>query len=127
MNLESGGYEEDEYDPGNFFSDPEHPLPAGLKHLTPPLKAFIDFFEAAPFLVSAVGELGLSLPSAQQVDSLTLISLLTRQVTNGEPGAKNEFRYRLNQLGPREKAKFSNEYDFGNSWEHIILVKKPAS
>lgn len=42
----------------------------------------------------------------------------------GDLGTKNETRYRLNQLGLREKDKFSYEYDFGDSWEHNILVEK---
>jgi len=43
MSLESDDYDEDEDDPDNFFNDPEPPLPAGLKKLTPPLKALADF------------------------------------------------------------------------------------
>ena len=43
---------------------------------------------------------------------------------DGDLGTKNETRYRLNQLGLREKAKFSYEYDFGDSWEHTLLVEK---
>jgi hypothetical protein len=42
----------------------------------------------------------------------------------GEIGTVNEKRYRLSQLGLREKAKFSYEYDFGDSWEHTILLEK---
>ena len=42
----------------------------------------------------------------------------------GELDTKNEARYRLNQLSLREKAKFSYEYDFGDSWEHIIQLEK---
>lgn len=42
----------------------------------------------------------------------------------GEFETKNESRYRLNQFGFREKAKFSYEYDFGDGWEHTILVEK---
>ncbi|MEW6401812.1 MAG: hypothetical protein AB1649_08440, partial [Chloroflexota bacterium] len=56
MSLESDAYDEDEDDPDNFFNDPEPPLPAGLKQLTPPLKAFADFFEIDPFLISAASE-----------------------------------------------------------------------
>ncbi|HRV94457.1 MAG TPA: plasmid pRiA4b ORF-3 family protein, partial [Anaerolineae bacterium] len=32
--------------------------------------------------------------------------------------------YRLNQIAPGEKTKFVYEYDFGDSWEHVILVEK---
>ncbi len=53
MSLESDHYEEDGADPDNFFNDPEPPLPAGLKQLTPSLKALADFFEINPFLISA--------------------------------------------------------------------------
>ncbi|RPH60628.1 MAG: plasmid pRiA4b ORF-3 family protein [Chloroflexi bacterium] len=42
----------------------------------------------------------------------------------GDSGTVNEKRYRLNQLGMREQAKFSYEYDFGDSWEHTLLVEK---
>ncbi len=42
----------------------------------------------------------------------------------GEMGTKNETRYRINRFGLREKSKFAYEYDFGDSWEHTILVEK---
>lgn len=42
----------------------------------------------------------------------------------GDLGMKNETRYRLNKLGLGEKSKFKYEYDFGDSWEHTILVEK---
>jgi hypothetical protein len=42
----------------------------------------------------------------------------------GDLGTKNETRYRLNKLGLGEKSKFKYEYDFGDSWEHTILVEK---
>lgn len=36
---------------------------------------------------------------------------------------KNEKRYRLNQFVARKGFKFIYEYDFGDSWEHTILVE----
>jgi hypothetical protein len=36
---------------------------------------------------------------------------------------KNEKRYRLNQFVTRKGFKFNYEYDFGDSWEHIVLVE----
>ncbi len=42
----------------------------------------------------------------------------------GDFDTKNEKRYRLNQLGLRENSRFTYEYDFGDSWEHILLVEK---
>jgi hypothetical protein len=42
----------------------------------------------------------------------------------GDLGTKNEIRYKLNKLGLGEKSKFKYEYDFGDSWEHTILVEK---
>lgn len=74
MSLEGGYYDEDEDDLENFFNDPEPPLPAGLKQLTPSLKAFVDFFEIDPFLVSAAAELSPSLFPAHQTDFTLLIS-----------------------------------------------------
>jgi hypothetical protein len=37
---------------------------------------------------------------------------------------KDERRHRLNQVVPAENDKFIYEYDFGDSWEHQILVEK---
>lgn len=42
----------------------------------------------------------------------------------GDLGTKNGSRYKLNQLDLGEKSKFKYEYDFGDSWEHTILVEK---
>ncbi|MCJ7702903.1 MAG: plasmid pRiA4b ORF-3 family protein [Anaerolineales bacterium] len=36
----------------------------------------------------------------------------------------DERRYSLNQIAPFEKYKFTYEYDFGDSWEHEIVVEK---
>ena len=38
--------------------------------------------------------------------------------------AKNEKRAKLFQVAPAEKARFTYEYDFGDSWRHKILVEK---
>jgi hypothetical protein len=37
---------------------------------------------------------------------------------------KNDKRFKLEQVAVREKMKFLYEYDFGDSWEHEILVEK---
>jgi hypothetical protein len=37
---------------------------------------------------------------------------------------KNEKRFKLQQVAFREKMKFLYEYDFGDDWEHEILVEK---
>lgn len=42
----------------------------------------------------------------------------------GSMGTKNETRFRLNQVGLREKSTFTYEYDFGDSWEHTLLLEK---
>jgi hypothetical protein len=36
----------------------------------------------------------------------------------------DERRYRLNQIAPGEQSKFVYEYDFGDGWEHVVLVEK---
>ncbi len=41
-----------------------------------------------------------------------------------DTGTKYESRAKLNQIAPAEKFKFVYEYDFGDSWEHLILVEK---
>lgn len=37
---------------------------------------------------------------------------------------KDERRYHLNRIAPSENYKFIYEYDFGDGWEHEILVEK---
>lgn len=39
-------------------------------------------------------------------------------------GAEDERRVRLDDLKLEEKSKFVYEYDFGDGWEHVILVEK---
>jgi len=122
MTLETGGYDEDEDDPDNFFNDPEPALPAGLKQLTPPLNAFIEFFEIDPFLVAAAAELSPSLPSTQQTDFAPPISRLTRQecdefllkIVNTEPGAVAELRNKLSLFEKPKPNIQSNSRTFGD-------------
>ena len=103
MSQESGGYDEDPDDPENFFNDPEPPLPAGLKQLTPPLKSFASFFEIDPFLISAASERSPDLTSLQQADFAPLISRLSRRecdefllkIVHAESGAVTALRKRL--------------------------------
>lgn len=122
MLLESGGYDRDEDDPENFFNDPEPPLPAGLKQLTPPLNAFMDFFEIDPFLVAAAAELSPSLSPAQQADFAPLISRLTRpecdefllKIVNAEPGAVAALRKRLLSFEDSKPKVDSNLRTFGD-------------
>ncbi len=40
---------------------------------------------------------------------------------------RDEKRLKLNQAAPAEKFKFRYEYDFGDSWEHEIVVEKILS
>lgn len=42
----------------------------------------------------------------------------------GDLGTKNEARFKLNQLVSGEGLKFRYEYDFGDSWEHELIVEK---
>jgi hypothetical protein len=37
---------------------------------------------------------------------------------------REESDYCLSQIAPREKSKFVYEYDFGDGWEHDIVVEK---
>ncbi len=37
---------------------------------------------------------------------------------------QNDKKFRLHELGLREKSKFRYSYDFGDGWEHEILVEK---
>ena len=122
MSLESGYYDEDENDSENFISDPEPPVPVGLKQLTPSLQALVDFFEIDPFLVFAAAELSPSLSPAQPADFSPLISRQTRpecdevllKIVNGDPGAVAALRKRLlsfekPQTGPQTKPRTFGE------------------
>jgi len=42
----------------------------------------------------------------------------------GELGIRNERRVKLGQLVKGEKDRFTYEYDFGDGWEHEILVER---
>ncbi len=103
MSLESDDYDENEDDPDSLLYDREPPLPAGLKQLTPPLKAFADFFEIDPFLISAASDRSPDLFPTGQADFAPLISRLTRQecdeflytIVNAEPGAITALRKKL--------------------------------
>lgn len=103
MSQQADEYDEDEDDPENFFNDPEPPLPAGLKKLTPPLEALIDFLEIDPFLVAAAAERSPNLLPLKGQDFAPLISRLTRQecddfllkIVHAEPGAVAALRKRL--------------------------------
>jgi hypothetical protein len=37
---------------------------------------------------------------------------------------QDERLFRLDQIAPGAKSKFVYEYDFGDSWEHVVLVEK---
>ena len=121
MSLESHEYDEDEDDPDNFFKDPEPPLPAGLKQLTPALKAFADFFEIDPFLISAASQRSPDLSPLGQTDFAPLISRLTRQecdefllkIVNVEPGAVSALRKKLLSCEKPTPAANSNPRTFG--------------
>jgi hypothetical protein len=39
----------------------------------------------------------------------------------------DERRHSLSQIATREKSKFFYEYDFGDGWEHVIVVEKILS
>jgi len=43
---------------------------------------------------------------------------------DGEFPAKNSETVRLSRLVPKEKARFVYEYDFGDGWEHEVLLEK---
>lgn len=40
------------------------------------------------------------------------------------PEVEDETRYRVSQLLKREKDRIGYEYDFGDSWEHTVLLEK---
>ena len=48
----------------------------------------------------------------------------SNQAYHGLVQTEDEREYRLNQLIPAEKFRFKYEYDFGDSWEHLLLVEK---
>jgi hypothetical protein len=40
------------------------------------------------------------------------------------PEMRDETRVSLRQIAPQEKSRFVYEYDFGDGWEHVLLVEK---
>jgi hypothetical protein len=106
-----------------------------LKQLTPPLKAFIDFFEIDPFLVSAAAERSPNMSSGQQVDFTPLISRLTRQeseefllkIVNAEPGAVAALRKRLLSFGKAMTDVPTNPRTFGELLKMAERLRKAES
>lgn len=45
-------------------------------------------------------------------------------VLDEDPNVKDETRFKLSKLIPIEKFKFNYLYDFGDSWQHEILLEK---
>src|SRR4030066_1399917 len=45
----------------------------------------------------------------------------------GDLGTVNETNYKLSQVIHREGQRFSYEYDFGDSWDHTLMVEKILS
>jgi hypothetical protein len=43
---------------------------------------------------------------------------------HGDGRTKSDRRYRLNQVAPRAGVRFTYEYDFGDCWQHLLLVEK---
>ena len=135
MSLESENYDEDEDDPENFFNDLEPPLPVGLKQLTPSLKAFAEFLEIDPFLISAASERSPDLTPLQHADFAPLISRLTRQecdefllkIVNAEAGAITALRKRLLSFEkPTPRAK-TNPRTFGELLEIANKLRQAES
>jgi len=48
----------------------------------------------------------------------------THELGLDEPKVEDERQARLNQIAPHVKDRFTYEYDFGDSWEHAIIVEK---
>jgi hypothetical protein len=135
MSQESDDYDEDEDDPDNFFNDPEPPLPAGLKQLTPPLKALADFFEIDPFLISAASERSQNLTPLQEADFAPLISRLTRQecdefllkIVNAEPGAITALRKKLFSFEKSTPRVETNPRTFGELLKNSEKLREAES
>lgn len=59
-----------------------------------------------------------------------LHSFLIDQVSYGirhddfDTGLENEQKFRLDELVPRERIRFDYTYDFGDNWEHDVVVEK---
>jgi len=121
MSMESEGSEEDEDDPESLSGDPEPPLPAGLKQLTPALKELIDFFEIDNHLVAAAVQRSPDLSPALDSDYAHLISRLSRpecdgfllKFANNEPGAAVALRKKLLTFKKVEPAAPNQPLTFG--------------
>jgi Plasmid pRiA4b ORF-3-like protein len=49
---------------------------------------------------------------------------LDREGDAEDPQMLNEKRYTVDDLAPTAKARFAYEYDFGDSWEHEVVLEK---
>ena len=103
-------------------------LKVTLKHSKPPIWRRIEVPGS-----TRLDRLHLILQAAMGWWNAHLHQYIVDEIYYGEPhpdydmwGAeiRDETNYRLNQIAPGEKSKFVYEYDFGDSWEHVILVEK---
>ena len=79
---------------------------------------------------TTLGQLHHILQNVMDWESYHLHQFIVGRTYYGEPhpdygsDMRNESRVRLNQIVTGEKFKFVYEYDFGDSWEHLLLIEK---
>jgi len=99
-------------DPEIIETEPEPPVPAGLKKLNASLQAFADFFEIDPHLISAAAAASNTVKAAPEPNYKAALAKLTRaecdayllQIVGGEPGAVLALKKRLAQLMEKRPA-----------------------
>ena len=102
--LKANEYAEDAADEGL-----EPPVPPGLRTLSPPLKAFADFFEINDDLLIVAAESSAEIPSETDLDGF--VSELSpeeqqdflRRFTRGESDAAGRLRLRLTEIARQER------------------------
>ncbi|MCO6491941.1 MAG: hypothetical protein J5I98_26225 [Phaeodactylibacter sp.] len=105
---EEEDYDDDDDDNDEFSESEAPPVPPNLRHLTPALKAFIDFFEIDGDLVAAAQSVSPD-SRASEVDYEKLLPQLPGQeslkwlarLLQGEPRLELLLKKRLEQLSPR--------------------------
>jgi hypothetical protein len=96
-----------------------------LKGSSPPIWRRLEVSDQ-----TTLAKLHIILQKAMGWDDSHLHQFIVGKTYYGEPSDEmgfktyDERRFKLAQLPLREKSKFLYEYDFGDSWEHEILIEK---
>ena len=100
-------------------------IKAALKEIRPPIWRRLEVLSD-----TTLEELHVILQVAMGWGNYHLHQFTIGGIEYGQPDpdygseVEDERKVKLNQVAPEENAKFIYEYDFGDSWQHTVLIEK---